>query len=119
MKARLAAIRARPDYATFIATRSGVVVGMIGVFTRLSYEHDTPIGYVTCFVVRAEERGHGVGRMLIAAAEGWAQEQGAHELTLTSHRRRKEAHAFYRHIGYAETGYRFGKPFTVAPAGND
>ena len=41
--------------------------------------------------------------------EEWAQPQGAIAVMLTSGNHRHQAHDFYRHIGYQQTGVRFTK----------
>ena len=67
----------------------------------------SPTGRLTAVVVSGEARGLGIGRRLIAAAEAWTRQRGARVMMLTSHNRREAAHAFYRHLGYDETGRRF------------
>ena len=61
------------------------------------------------FAVSPEHRGRGVGRALISAAEDRAEQRGAKDTMLTTHKRRAGAHEFYRRIGYEATGYRFYK----------
>jgi GNAT superfamily N-acetyltransferase len=58
------------------------------------------------FVVAPDQRGLGVGRVLISAAEDWARQRRAGEVMLTTHKRRAGAHDFYRNMGYEATGYR-------------
>ena len=110
--ARMVAIRADPDHATLLAvTASGEVIGMVGTFTTISYEHDTPIGRITGLIVSEKARRTGVGRRLMAEAETWVRSRGCNQLTLTTHLRRTEAHEFYRRLGYEETGKRFVRRF--------
>jgi ribosomal protein S18 acetylase RimI-like enzyme len=45
----------------------------------------------------------------VAEAEAEARRRGCCLIFLTSAERRKDAHAFYRRIGFAETGRRFAK----------
>ena len=85
----------------------GRVVGMVGAYVTLSYEHDEPTGRLTAMVVSGPAQGTGIGRRLVAAAEDWVRARGAHVMMLTSHSRREGAHAFYQRLGYAETGKRF------------
>jgi GNAT superfamily N-acetyltransferase len=58
-------------------------------------------------VVGSENRGQGVGLALISAVEDWARQKGAGDVMLTTHKRRADAHHFYRSMGYEATGYRF------------
>ena len=45
-------------------------------------------------------RRQGIGRALIACAEKWAKEQGINIVRLNSGGSRREAHEFYRAMGY-------------------
>jgi len=107
MRARIDKIARHPDHATFVAVADGRVVGLTGAYVTPSYEHDEVTGRMTAVVVSATIRGRGIGARLVAAAETWVRERGATLMMLTSHSRRDGAHAFYRHLGYAETGKRF------------
>lgn len=50
--------------------------------------------------VSRDNRRQGVGRALITCAENWAKEQGINIVRLNSGSSRKEAHEFYRAMGY-------------------
>ena len=60
-------------------------------------------------VVAEEAQGHGIGRMLVEAAEAWMRKHGCTLVEVTSNDRRADAHAFYRHMGYERTSIRFAK----------
>jgi GNAT superfamily N-acetyltransferase len=107
MGARLDKIARHPDHATLIAVADGRVVGMVGAYLTPSYEADEPTGRLTAMVVSESMHGRGIGRRLVAAAEDWVRRRGARMMMLTSHSRRDGAHAFYRRLGYSETGKRF------------
>ncbi|MEO6874701.1 MAG: GNAT family N-acetyltransferase [Opitutaceae bacterium] len=62
-----------------------------------------PRGEVMGLIVTAPERGRGIGRQLMQAAESWTRQQGGTLLTLRSNIVRKEAHVFYQRMGYAVT----------------
>jgi GNAT superfamily N-acetyltransferase len=104
---RMRRIAAHPDHATFMAERRSEVVGMVGAIIGLAYEHDAPVCRITGLAVAESARRQSVGRLLMARAEVWARERGAGQVSLTSHLRRGDAHAFYRSLGYEETGRRF------------
>jgi GNAT superfamily N-acetyltransferase len=106
---RLASILAHPDYAMWVAEVSGRVVGVTGVFIHLALEYDGYYGRLLGLVVDEACRGQGIGKQLLDQTEGWLRERGVDKLTLTSGKQRTEAHKFYRRLGYAETGLRFGK----------
>jgi GNAT superfamily N-acetyltransferase len=109
IESRLAPILAHPDYAMWVAEDSGRVIGLTGVFVHLALEYDGFYGRLLGLVVEEAYRGRGIGRRLLDQTEQWLQERGVNKLTLTSGKQRTEAHKFYRRLGYAETGFRFGK----------
>jgi GNAT superfamily N-acetyltransferase len=64
---------------------------------------------VSALVVDERHRHGGVGRSLLAAVENEARRRGCALVFLTTAERRKDAHAFYRRLGWEETGRRFAR----------
>ncbi|MBO9424500.1 GNAT family N-acetyltransferase [Labrenzia sp. R4_1] len=58
--------------------------------------------------VRADQRGSGVGKLMIAHAEKLAVEAGACLVQLTSNKEREGSHHFYKRLGYDQShlGYK-------------
>ena len=77
---------------------------------------DAPIGRISPLVVAEDAQGHGIGRMLVEAAEAWMRKKGCKLVEVTSNDRRAEAHAFYRHMGYERTSIRFAKKLSLSGA---
>jgi GNAT superfamily N-acetyltransferase len=117
--------------AALVAVASGLVTAAKGAsapsdsapLLGLATLHVTPVlhragsvGRVTSLVVDPAARGHGVGRMLMRAAEEWAVGRGCVLMEVTSNRRRTDAHAFYERLGYAATSFRFGKELAPSAA---
>ena len=109
MESRLQAMLARPEYVLFLAETNHTVIGLVGAYLTLGLELDGPYGRLGGLVVDEGWRGQGIGRMLLDAVEGWLKGRGASLLLITSGLGRAEAHRFYRHLGYEETGLRFAK----------
>ncbi|SER05059.1 GNAT family N-acetyltransferase [Piscibacillus halophilus] len=109
MEKRFVRIHNHPDYHTLIYEVEEGVIGMIGMIRAYRYEHDLPYVRVVSMVVKESQRGQGVGRDLLKAAEAWAKDQSCHMLTLNSGNReeRQKAHKFYERNGYvgSATGY--------------
>ena len=82
--------------------RDGGVVGWVLIHMYRLVTSDC-LAQVAGLVVDENHRGQGVGALLMEAAEKWARERGCRGVILRSRVMRKEAHAFYRRLGYTNT----------------
>ena len=84
----------------FVAEVNGIVAGYIHAekYQTLYFE---PMINILGLAVSSEFRRRGIGRMLLKRAERWANEVGIHIIRLNSGASRKEAHSFYRAMGYS------------------
>ena len=67
----------------FVAEQDGAILGFIEVGLRSHAEGcdgRRPAGFVEGWFVSARQRGRGLGRALMAAAEDWARGQGCREM---------------------------------------
>ena len=85
--------------AVFAAELEGRVIGYVHV-ERYDTLYMETLANILGLAVRNDSRRLGAGRMLMKAAEVWARENGAVGVRLNSGGQRKEAHAFYRAVGY-------------------
>lgn len=108
VRKNLAALR-KSGETPLVATLDQKLVGMCGVGRRAVIHRPAPLGRITALVVAGEAQGHGIGRMLVEAAEDWMREEGCQLAEVTSNDRRADAHAFYRHLGYERSSIRFFK----------
>jgi aminoglycoside 6'-N-acetyltransferase I len=82
----------------FVAEADGKVVGFIEVGLRShadGCDGRRPVGFIEGWYVEPEQRGVGVGRALMQAAEEWARAQGCRELafdTWIDHEPSQRAH---------------------------
>jgi N-acetylglutamate synthase-like GNAT family acetyltransferase len=93
----------------WVAERDGTVVGLVAIHVSASLECDGEVAKVNAIVVDEAARRQGVGQQLMALAEREARRRGCVLLFLTTAERRRDAHAFYRGLGFEETGRRFAK----------
>jgi GNAT superfamily N-acetyltransferase len=98
------------SYATLVAETGSRVVGMVGVrFGNPYYERDGSYARIAALGVDERHRGRGIGRTLVGAAEKRARCGGDVAVVLNSGKQRKEAHRFYRALGYEDKGLGFYK----------
>ena len=106
---RLQALLADPAYELLVAVEDDRLVGLAALRVRRVLEHELPVGHVEALVVDEGSQRRGVGTGLARALESEARSRGCSSLFLTSAARRRDAHGFYRHLGYEQTGVRFTK----------
>ena len=109
-EAAFAAIARSPENRLFVALDGGEVVG---TFQLTFIPNLTGRGALRVKVesvkVKAARRSGGIGARMIAFAEGYAREQGATAMELTSNKTRKDAHRFYERLGFARSHEGFKK----------
>jgi GNAT superfamily N-acetyltransferase len=91
------------------SSSSGRLVGTATLHLTPVLHRAGPVGRVSALVVDERERGHGIGRALMRAAEQWAAEHGCVLMEVTSNMRRADAHRFYERLGYERTSFRFAR----------
>ncbi len=94
-----------PERAVYVAEADGTVVGLVTVGVRRHFTGELD-AYVGELAVDATVARRGVGRALMAAAEGWAAERGLVRLTLETGAANAAARAFYGALGYLEEDVR-------------
>jgi GNAT superfamily N-acetyltransferase len=99
----------KTDETPLVATLDKKIVGMCGVGARIVIHRPAPLGRITALVVAKEAQDHGIGRLLVEAAEDWMRKKGCKLVEVTSNDKRTAAHAFYRHLGYDRSSIRFFK----------
>jgi len=95
----------RDDAEVFVAVRpDGLLAGYVEVDTR-SYADGcstTPVGYIEAWYVDPDLRHMGIGRQLLAAAEGWARARGYREMASDALLENDLSHRAHRRAGYSE-----------------
>jgi GNAT superfamily N-acetyltransferase len=94
------------------------LLGAITLHRMVVLHRAKPVGRITSLAVDPSARGQGLGRALMQAAEDAMVKSGCGLLEVTSHVRRTEAHAFYRHMAYEQTSFRFAKVFAPSATGH-
>ena len=106
---RLARLASSEADRCVVAERDGEVVGLASMHTSLSVEYDYPAAKLSAIVVDQRHRRRGIAQALVSEMEAEARARGCCLIFLTTAERREGAHAFYRRMGFEETGRRFAK----------
>ena len=114
MEMRMETICADRNYATFVAVSGGKVRGMIGTFSRYTYEHNGASAIILALVVSDTMRGRGVGHALVATAENDLAARNIRRVSVNARFERTEAHEFYEGLGYKKNGFRLIKEMPMS-----
>jgi GNAT superfamily N-acetyltransferase len=103
-RAALRQIEADPRQQLLVveAERRVVATATLGIIPNLSYR-GRPWAFVEGLVVDRAARGKGYGEALLRYAIEEARRAGCYKVSLTSNKRRVEAHRFYKKMGFAAT----------------
>ncbi|MDQ2841049.1 MAG: GNAT family N-acetyltransferase [Acidobacteriota bacterium] len=96
---RLKTLLAESSGTAFVATAGSLIIGELTVYTHW------PGLLALVMVVSADWRGKGVGSRLMESCIRWAQEAGAHKITLEVFPHNDVALALYRKFGFLQEGY--------------
>jgi len=88
------------QYALFVAELpTGQIAGWIGLYVFRAVEMET-VAEISGLIVDEDIRSCGIGKMLLDAAEEWAQRVGCRVISVRSNVKRDRAHQFYTNNGY-------------------
>jgi GNAT superfamily N-acetyltransferase len=93
-----------PSQQLLVAESDDRIVGTVVVVVIANLSHrGRPWALVENVVVDGTARGEGVGEALLREAEAIARASGCYKLSLTSNKRRADAHRFYGRLGFRAT----------------
>ena len=103
---RLEALANDPASAILVATNwSGAVIGLVALSWSASPLSDRPVARLTALTVAEEERGAGIGRLLVKAASQAARQAGCDTLEASAPDPR-----FLAAIGFVREGDALARP---------
>ena len=97
------------DDVVMIAVRNNEKLGLLTVHFDTVLHRAEPVGRITLLVVAERARGQGIGRALMEAAAREFVTRSCTDVEVISNLRYQGAHAFYQHLGYEMTSYKFKK----------
>jgi ribosomal protein S18 acetylase RimI-like enzyme len=95
----------------------GALLGFLFLERPVDYFTGQPHGHVSMLAVVPAAEGRGVGRALMARAEGWARDHGFAHLTLNVFDRNTRAKALYERLDYQPDTVRYLKVLAPEPDG--
>jgi GNAT superfamily N-acetyltransferase len=111
LRGRLEHVLADPRADLLVATDAEALVGAANYFLVPVVHDNRPWCRITTLVVDAAHRGHGIGQMLVEAAEKAARHASCSRIEATSALHRGGAHRFYESLGYRRTSAHYLKRF--------
>ncbi|WP_243299529.1 GNAT family N-acetyltransferase [Bacillus litorisediminis] len=98
-RSRLERLLDNPEHAVFVyETGENKLGGWVHVFGKLLIGLE--YAEIGGLVVDQQSRRQGIGAKLMKQCEDWARDYGFSQVRLRSGGQRKEAHQFYKQIGY-------------------
>jgi N-acetylglutamate synthase-like GNAT family acetyltransferase len=103
-----AEISALPNQQFLVVEKDNFVVGTLFLQITPNLSHDArPWAVLENLVVDRRYNRHGFGRQLIEHALAVCRKSGCYKVQLLSSNKRKEAHQFYRSMGFKESAVGF------------
>ena len=97
-----------PDHVFLVAAKEGQVLGTLYLQIVPNLSHGgRPWGIVENMVVDRDQRRQGIGRLMMDYALKRCHETGCYKVQLLSNRKRREAHEFYRALGFEDSAAGF------------
>jgi len=101
-------IRNMPGHELLVVEDEGAVVGTMVVMVVPNLSHGaSPWAVVENIVIDPKYQRRGLGRLLMDYAIVRAKEAGCYKISLTSHKKRRDAHQFYRSLGFRASAHGF------------
>ena len=85
------------------------IVGMASIVFLPRLNQKGPELYIPELIVTKNYQNQGIGQLLIEACISLAKEQNCHKIRLESGLQRKDAHEFYKKLGFDTHSYSFSK----------
>lgn len=115
--AQLGAWAGDPRGIVLVADSHGSPAGLVAAYATRYMERPGSFARVVALAVDPARRRSGLARQLLGAVEAWAAGLGCRDLEITSSRRRNDAHAFYRALGFVDVcddSARFKRPIVTS-----
>ena len=87
----------------FVLRDDGKVLGMANALVTVSTAEGGNVLLLEDVIVRREQRGNGLGKMLVEHVLAWAKAQGMTRTTLLADKGNAAALEFYRKLGFADS----------------
>src|SRR5574337_1284716 len=97
------------DKKIILAEFDNKIVGMASMMLVSRMNRETPEMYIPDLIVGKDHQNKGIGKNLVESCIAFAKKNKCHRIRLESGNQRKEAHDFYRKIGFEQSALTFIK----------
>ncbi len=97
------------DKKILLAEFDNKIVGMASMMLVSRMNRKTPEMYIPDLIVGKDYQNKGIGKNLVESCIAFAKKNKCHRIRLESGNQRKEAHNFYRKIGFEQSALTFIK----------
>ncbi|MDE1727412.1 MAG: GNAT family N-acetyltransferase [Thaumarchaeota archaeon] len=97
------------DCAILVAELNSDIAGVVTISFMTRLNHTEPEMYIPELIVKEKYRKLGIGRSLINACVEIARKKKCYRIRLDSAHHRKEAHLFYKSLGFDQSALTFTK----------
>jgi len=105
-------IESKEEYILLGALEEYKLIGTVmGIVCEELYGDCRPFLLIENFIIDQKHRRKGVGRLLLAEVEKWAQEKNCRQAILVSEAEREDARHFYHACGFPTGNIGFKKKF--------
>ena len=108
MSASLDFMRDDSSYMLYVAENNNKVVGFVSAVKMFGCVDGNYIE-ITCLAVSKDYQGKGIGKLLLEHIESLGRKNKIKTFSVTSGKKRVEAHTFYENNGYERGGFVFYK----------
>lgn len=101
-------ISSYPNYCIYVAFKNDLMVGTFSLLMMDMIVHNgATMGIIEAVVVDPEFQGQGIGKGMMRFALEESKKQNCCKIMLSSHLKRKNAHEFYKSLGFKQHGFSF------------
>jgi PhnO protein len=97
------------DCDFFVVLFNKTIIGFLSILYREELHHIGKVGYIAELIISKKYRNLGIGKKLVSYALSKAKRKDCVDFEVSSGFKRKNAHKFYKKLGFLKRGFAFVK----------